>query len=811
MPYRPTFKRKKAAFSLALQLAGFGLIALPLVYSSALNAQTEAETQQTKQQIQYNIPAGKLAEVLNRFAEASGVYLSGHGDLTQDNNSKGLDGQYSVEQALQLLLDGTGLSYRFTDGNTLTLVSAETVDNALLLEPIQVTGTYTTKSINNATGLDMSLRETPQSVAIITRQQMDDRAVTTVAGMLQHTTGISINQVETDRVFPTARGFEIENIQIDGMLAGDLAAGGSFQSDFLADTAIYERIEIIRGAAGMLVGAGSPSASINLVRKRPTDEFSASVAVKAGSWNLGRVEADVSSPLGFDGKLRGRLVAAHQQNESYMDHLKQEVNVLYGVIEADITPDTLFTFGIDHQEHRSDGMTWGDPVPLFYADGGRTDLPRSTTTGTDWTYRNRDTTTAFASLEHYFNNDWSAKIAASHLNGSFDDERLFVRGFLDRVTGEGLSAFPVKRAADREQNSIDLRVSGPFSLLDREHELVLGWNSSYDKINHKGWLNLTTPSTGNFFEWDYPHPGFEPTVSGRSSDKIEQSGVYASSRFSITDPLSVIVGARSSSWSFSDSNDFGGDTIDESDSGIVTPYVGVVYDINKTVSVYASYTNIFRFQTEKDVNNNLIDPLTGVNKELGIKAELFDKGLNVSFAVFDVLQDNLAVEDREIIVNGLPEMRYKTEKGVRTKGYEFEVSGAVTPNLQVYAGYTHRKAENNAGEEVTRRAPRDMLRLSGSYDLSNRVNGLTVGGALRWQSEIFPRRDGTVGPDGNQATQPSYYVTDLFARYQVTPKLSASLNIDNIFDETYFTSVGYFGFGFYGKPRSVSASLKYDF
>ncbi len=673
---------------------------------------------------------------------------------------------------------------------------------------IVIFGSYTVDSSNNATGLNMSPRETPQSMTVITRQQIDDRALSSVAQVLEQTAGINLNQAETDRVFPTARGFNITNVQLDGALVGGAAA--SVESDFLGDSFIYERVEIIRGAAGMLVGAGNPSAAINLVRKRPTDDFTASVAVKFGRWDLARTEADVSGALGFDGKLRGRLIGAYQENSSYIDFLEQEKETLYGVLEVDISNSTLLTFGIDYQKNHSDGITYGEPVPMFYSDGERTNLPRSTTTGTDWTYRNRDRSISFATLTHEFENEWVAILSTSFLSGKYDDERVYVKGFIDKVSGEGLTAYPGKSAGDRSQKGMEFQLTGPFDLLGRQHDLVVGWNNSYEKNLRKSWNALSRPETGNFFNWNYPDPDFESTVSRNWGYKTKQSGLYLSSRFNVTDPLKVIVGARNSSWK---SESWKNEMMikDESDSGIITPYLGVIYDINDNFSLYGSYTDIFDLQFARDKNDELLDPVKGTNSEIGVKGEFFNKRLNTSFAVFEVEQVNLAVPDVEIMVDGDLEQRYKAEKGVTTKGYEFEMSGNLFPGLQMYTGYTHRKAKNNEGEEVTRHAPRDTFRLSGAYDMSNQVDGLSVGGGLRWQSKIYPRNNKTVGPDGNPATQDNYWLADFFMRYHVTSQLSATLNIDNLFDETYYSSVGQYVFGYYGQPRNIIVSAKWTF
>ncbi|WP_286963325.1 TonB-dependent siderophore receptor, partial [Idiomarina sp. UBA3992] len=272
------------------------------------------------------------------------------------------------------------------------------------MERIEIKNSYTTRVMNYSTGLNLSLRETPQSMTVITQQQIDDLAITEIAQALRYTTGINVNRAETDRIFPTARGFSIDNVQFDG--ANVRGAYGGVEGDFLSDMAVYERVEVIRGAAGLLQGAGNPSAAINLIRKKPTEELRSSINVKAGRWDLTRTEADISSSLGFDDKLRGRFVGAYQDSGSYINSVERDKTVLYGILEADLTPYTQANFGIDYQKHHADGISYGEPVPMYYDDGTRTDLPRSSNTGSDWTYRDRNRNITFASLEHRFANFW---------------------------------------------------------------------------------------------------------------------------------------------------------------------------------------------------------------------------------------------------------------------------------------------------------------------------------------------------------------------------------------------------------------------
>ena len=268
---------------------------------------------------------------------------------------------------------------------------------------------YTVRKSTAATGLNQSLRDTPQSVSVITRSLMNDFALTNVNDVLEAATGVVTEKVETDRTYYTARGFDIVNFQLDGI--GTPFVYGLVDGD--VDTAVYDRVEVVRGATGLMSGTGNPSATINFVRKRPTGKLQAATGLSLGSWNDKRFEADVSGPLNAAGTLRGRLVAAVQDKDSYLDRYHLKKGIVYGVIEADIGERSLLTLGHTQQANRPSGGMWG-ALPLYFSDGTTTNYERSTNPATSWTYWNSNTGVSFAELQHEFDNGWSAKAVLTH-------------------------------------------------------------------------------------------------------------------------------------------------------------------------------------------------------------------------------------------------------------------------------------------------------------------------------------------------------------------------------------------------------------
>lgn len=166
---------------------------------------------------------------------------------------------------------------------------------------------YSVKTTAAGTKMPMTQRDIPQSVSIVSQQRMEDQQLQTLGEVMTNTLGISGSQADSDRVSYYSRGFEIDNYMVDGIPT-------YFESrwnlgDALTDTALYDRVEVVRGANGLMTGTGNPSASINMIRKHATSrEFTGNVSTEYGSWNKQRYVMDLQSPLTPDGNVRGRIV-----------------------------------------------------------------------------------------------------------------------------------------------------------------------------------------------------------------------------------------------------------------------------------------------------------------------------------------------------------------------------------------------------------------------------------------------------------------------------------------------------------------------
>jgi outer membrane receptor for ferric coprogen and ferric-rhodotorulic acid len=806
-----------ARSALVIALAGAGLAAgIPPVQAQEAAAQ----------QRDYRIAAGPLDEALTQFGRASGLLLSFSAADTAGLRSMGLQGRHSVRSGLDALLAGTGLAaLAQPNGAYVVRKAAFEASSGTVLREVRVTaladrnattegtGAYTAGPSSSATRLNLSLRETPQSVSIITRQQIDDQALTSVPEVLEKTVGVTVGRNDSERATFYARGFSIENFQFDGV--PNTMDSANQYTTALADSAIYDRVEIVKGATGLLTGAGNPSATINLVRKKPTREFAAAVSASAGSWDKLRGVADVSGPLNASGSVRGRLVAVAQNANSYVDYYSRDTRNLYAIVEADLAPGTLLSLGVDHMETRADGASYGH-LPLFFSDGAQTHYARSRNPATRWSYWDNDSTNLFGTLKHDFGGGWKLDVGASRLRQSRDVEvGVAAYGATDPVTGLGTNVLSAKIPTDATTHALNAALSGPFELLGREHELSLGLGWSRQVRRAPGYTSDFSPA-GNYFAWDgnYPKPDFVH-LQDRTT-RITEKGAFAALRLRPADAWSVILGSRVSWYTLYDSTvALDGRTSVADDLRVqhkLIPYAGVVFDISPQLSLYASYTDIFNPQTYyKDGGDRALPPLTGKSHEVGIKGEFLDRRLNASLALFHVKQNNAAhfVGNNPATGNEI----YEVVEGVTSRGVELEVGGQVTPAWNIAGGYTYRTSRVPQQPDailsaVNTNQPKHLFKLNTSYRLPGAWRQLVVGGSLSWQSATYYQ---TSDADAWRADQPAYALVGLMARYEVDRHLSFSLNVNNLFDKSYMPGLGSYGTGVYGDPRNVLVTMNYRF
>ncbi|MDO7927931.1 TonB-dependent siderophore receptor [Pseudomonas sp. KFB-139] len=761
----------------------------------------------TVEKLSLNIPAQQLRQALLIFSRQSGQNVLLDGNLDATLRSSAVIGSYSAEEALTKLLQGSGYSFARTDAVTVYLVPSDnkSVGNEVILGPTQIqyramqddspSQGYQGKPVSSTTRLGLSDKDTPQAITVVTREQMDDFKLNSVKEALRNAPSVTVEQFETDRTAFTSRGFKIENFEYDGMSLP--FSGGVLVGD--QDMTEFEQVDVLHGANGLMSGTGDPSATVNLVRKRPTDTFQARIDSSIGSWDNRRLGLDVSGPLTDSGNVRGRFITSHDKGNSYLDQYSHEVNVAAGLLAFDLSDADTLTVGFTQQNSYSNGSTWG-ALPIADYAGNRIHYSsRSSSVGQPWTYWDVHTKRAFIELTHAFDNGWASTVTLAGMSQDSDTKMLYAIP----ATATDAYAYINRTTSTEHQVTGEARLSGPFKFLGREHELTVGANygrTHHDERGHyrdasgNQLVSLSDALAGNVVQ---PALNYTDDLNTQLFTDRQKS-LFAGARFSLVDELHWIAGARMLS---ADGEGAGyGSPHNTRVHGKVTPYTGLVYDLTPQWSLYTSWTEIFKPQYVRSTSGGVILPLEGKSMEAGVKGRLLDERLTVTAAVFKTDQQNVAELTGEIVGG---QYVYRGTN-VKSRGIELGASGEVLTGLELAGGYNFVRIEDDDGEEARKYIPAHTLRGSLTYRLPG-LPKAKVGTRLQWQSS-------TELDTNSNVSQEAYALVDLMASYDIDEHWSTSLNMNNVTDRKYLLSL-YQSAGStnYGAPRNLTASVTWKY
>ena len=821
---RSSLKRTVQAAVLGACLSGGGL-------PSAVLADTSAVDNQARD---WHIAPGALANALDQFARQAGISLSYDATSVAGKSSQGLTGNLDREQALNQLLRGQHLQAQRQGASTWLLLpqmaesgalnlSATTVTGARAGATTDGTGAYTTGAVTIGKG-EHSLRETPQSVSVMTRQLMDDQNVTTIDDVMERTPGITTYESPMGGKYFYSRGFKmLGQYQYDGV---PLDMGKDYvQADsFTANMAIYDRVEVLKGAAGMLKGAGTASGAVNFVRKRPQAKPTTSLSLSAGTWDNYRADLDTGGALNDSGTVRGRAAVSQQTRGSYMDIAKRQDQAVYAALDFDLDADTTLGVGASYEDVDA-SPCWGG-LPR-YSDGKSAKLSRSTCLGQSWNDWQSQRATFFADLTHHFSDDWKLNVAAVHSRNLQDIKYAASEGTIAYGNpAPTANSYAALMDYDHRDFGLDAYLDGKFEAFGLAHELIIGANGSRGTQDDV-YAIQNLPTRVNIYQPDHhlaepANDTFWPNMyrGGTVKETATQYGTYATLRLRLAEPLLFIVGSRVSwyenrrqsnnlawgEWAVQDAR--------TRETGEVTPFAALIYDLDEHLSVYASYADIFQPQSSyATVDGAALKPQIGDNYELGIKGEWFEGRLNSSLALFRAVQKNTAETDYlSVCPTSSDGYCYSDTGKTRAQGVEAEVSGELLERLQVSGGYTYTQTKtlkniDSAVEGGVSNSyePRHMLRMWGDYQLDGALSKWSVGTGVNAQSSNYRVQ-------GIKLEQAGYAVWSARLAYRVDDTWTVALNGNNVFDKHYYQTVGTAAWGnFYGEPRNFTLSVKGNF
>lgn len=663
---------------------------------------------------------------------------------------------------------------------------------------------YTVHETSSATGLEVTAQQTPKTITVITKQRIKDQQLETVKDVVKATPGINVQQLDGSRAEFFGRGFKIDDFNVDGLRVSYATKWG--EGAELSTAAIYDRVDVVKGANGLMVGSGNPSATIDFTRKHADEaDFSGKVSASHDKFGTYGATVDVGSKLTQSGRLRGRAIIDYTDGDTYIDREEKSNKTVYAVVDADVTDNTTASIGGMHQEKIQDQVMWGG-LPIFYTDGSKIDWDTNHSTAVDWGKRDGITDEVFAAIDHNFGEDWQLAVNANHAKTDGDMKLFYANGFvyqpnglligaINPTTGAPIPAVPTTYIwqTDTTDTNVSTDLTGSFEALGRQHQVMIGADyNDYKTTTTASDGTSTQPVIGIMDNWNNAYP--EPTWGDAYQPEdysIKEYGIYGSSRLQLSETLGLVLGSRVSN--YNKQGKIYSTKLDVEHKDVWTPFVGLTYDINDNSTVFASYTDIFNPQDRRDVEGNYLEPIIGKNYEVGFKASNDADNLQAQFSVFNIEQDNLAQKDVGKAVKGVPiEQAYYASKGATSTGIDVEVTGRLSDNLQASIGYTQFDAKDANDKDVNTESPDTLIKLFTTYNMSDFVPGLSVGGGVNWMSERYtlfanPLKGGAT----EKVSENPVTLVNLMARYEVSDNLDLQVNVDNVLDEQYIQSFGF--------------------
>ncbi len=699
------------------------------------------------------------------------------------------------------------------------------------------------------------LKDVPNTITVVDREQIEAQNLFSLEDAVTITNGITVTGVGSEDPSFMSRGFAINNYLVDGVPT----LAFNFPS-VVPDLFFYDRLEVLRGPAGLFSGSGNPAGSINLVRKRPLDAFKVQASAGYGSYQNFRGELDVSTPITDTFGIRAGAMV--QDQDQFFDTAHRFRVGGFATAMLEIGDRTTLTFGGSYDRYEP-AIQSGLPGYAGTTTGGEgrlLDVDRSTYLGADWNRFRSDTYTGFVELSHKISERWTLRASGLYT----DVERIDVYSYIgsQAVTtaanppAAGLpnngvtNHIAYKGESFAKTRAVDVNAIGSFPMFGRDQTLILGadyqaqdYDSYYTRLSNYARIDVFNPvspteptlntrgptplypvqwSNANCTGVTVPTTTCVAQVYGGTNTVVEQYGLYGQLRLSPFAGVTVTAGGRLTWW---ESNNQVllptlGNRTSQTIDGRFTPYAGIVWDVTDNLNVYASYADSFSPQSapvgRRKPDGSDVLPLMGAQFEGGTKLSLANDTLLLSLAAYQIEQTNRLFNDPDNATV------YLQIGKVRARGVEAEISGQVLPGWRVNGGYSYTKTKyledaNTAFEGIplVPIIPEHMVKLFTNYTPSEgALAGASVGGGLTWFSETyggnpFYRNAAGAAVISTIVRQGSYAVLDLRAGYKFDDRISLSVNVNNVLDRTYYARISATGRGnYYGSPRTVFATLR---
>ena len=753
------------------------------------------------------IAAGPFEEVLNNFAVQTGLTLSFAPELVEEMESDGLQGNYTIDQGLEKLLYEQGLQAIRQENGSYAIQRASSsskTEETNELPPMEVTAEaetangpvygYVAKQSATATKTDTPLIETPQSISVVTADQMAAVKAQSLSSALTYTPGISSQSGIFTRM--------VDDIMLRGFNAaagnsGMLRDGMKLQSNvYDGGQEIYglERLEVLRGPASILYGQLSPGGAVNAVSKRPTATTLGEVNLEYGSFAHKQASFDFGGPIKISDKLTFRLTGLLRDAENQVDHVNDDKRYFAPALSYRFSENTSLTLLASYQEVRTKFAP-----PLTYESVADKIVPDDLFIGEpDYDRYESDISTIGYEFEHKFNKNLKLSQKLRHFHADVIWDYL---SFLS-LNGSTLSRYPSDRTETSNGLTSDTSLQWTRQAGSIEQTFLAGldyYQNDYDRERYFGTADALT---------DIYNPVYGGSVlvdTGTDygfKQEGTQTGLYVQEQAKISNHYVVVLGGRYDWIDFEQTAAASGSKTTQDDEAF-TGRVGLVYLAGNGLAPYASFSQSFAPTTGSDADGNPFDPTEGEQFEVGIRYQPKHINLMLSVAAFELTETNVLTQDGT---------ETKQTGEVRSRGFELEARGSLTC-LDLVAAYTYidaRVTKSKEADEQNQRValvPYHALSIWVDYDCNHiGLPGLSLGAGTQYH--------GSTNIPGYDHDVPDYTLVDarvsldLGAFNKTFAGTSIAFNAGNLLDEDYYTCVSDDGCR-YGSRRSFKATLSY--
>ena len=773
-----------------------------------------------------NIPPQGLASALVAFSRQVGVQIFVDQALASGKTSPGVSGALPASVALNRLLSGTGLTYRFTNTNTVAIerpgarmATGALPPGAISLDTIDVQGKqesawgpvdgYVATRSATGTKTDTPLIETPQTIDVVTRDEIETRQAQTVTDALRYVAGVSVSGSESRRDYLNSRGF-LASHYLNGLRLTD----GSWGINQI-DPYFLERIERVAGPASVLYGQASPGGIIEMVSKMPTTQPFHEVGIQTGSYGRAQGFFDFGGPVDHDGKLFYRLTGLGRTADTQVDFSKEERIAIAPALTWRPDVDTTFTILANYQKDPGLGTYYTLPSQGTVLPNPNGVIPTSRYIGDPgFNIYSRESASIGYMFERHMTDAWAVR---QNLRYSYMDAKF------GAVLGSGLNADlrTLNRYAmyDRDklgQFTIDNQSQYKFDTGVLQHTALIGLDYQRTTLSQRYAFNYgvngaPVPLFDIFaptYYQNFTYPSASgPDYAGDDQNVLQQIGLYTQDQIKIGN-LSIVGGLRQD-WASSDTTDRLTGASQNIDHHALTGRVGAVYAFGNGISPYLSYSTSFQPLTELDRNGNPLKPTEGEQYEAGIKYQPPGSRSFVTASIFDLKQTNVKTPDPVV-----PTFSVQTGE-VHAQGVELSAVASLADNFNLRASYTHLTAINSVTNDPTLLGkqvvgiPQDSGALWADYKFTSGVPaGFGIGGGVRYLGFTY-------GDSANTFKVPAATVFDAVISYDfgyanpALKGLQASLNASNLFDKIYVASCVSGNLCSYALRRQILATLSY--